>query len=162
MDGSHRLASKGLFYEESVGVPLLMKYKGSIPAAKIDNKSLVSTGLDILPTLCDYAKAKAPSYLSGKSLRKIAEGKPLNRWRFYVASENGWGRMIRSQRFKYCIYDSDENREFLVDLENDPGETRNLANVPQYQKVLDEHRQYLREWIKKSDDTAGLKYLRNG
>ena len=162
MDGSHRLASKGLFYEESVGVPLIMKYKGVIPAAKIDKENLVSTGLDILPTLCEYAEVKPPTYLLGKSLRKIAEGKTPSEWRFYVASENGWGRMIRSQRFKYCIYDSGENREFLVDLKNDPGETRNMANVPQYKKVLDKHRKYLREWVKISGDTAGPKYLRNG
>ena len=31
MDASHRLASKGLFYDESVRVPFLMKYKGVIP-----------------------------------------------------------------------------------------------------------------------------------
>ncbi|MCP4614151.1 MAG: sulfatase-like hydrolase/transferase [Planctomycetes bacterium] len=159
MDASHRLASKGLFYEESVRVPLLITYKGVIPG-KIDKKHLVSTGLDILPTLCDYAGIKPPAHLLGKSLRDIAEGKTVNKWRSYVASENGWGRMIRSKKFKYCIYDSSANREFLVDLLNDPGEMRNLANNQRYKKTLNEQRQFLKEWIQISKDTAGSKYLK--
>ena len=160
MDACHRLASKGLFYEESVRVPLIMMYKGVIHRKK-DNEHLVSTGLDILPTLCDYANIKQPSHLLGKSLRVIAEGKTIDKWRDYVASENGWGRMIRSKRFKYCIYDSGENREFLVDLENDPGEMCNIANNQIYKKALNKQRELLKEWIQMSNDTAGLKYLRH-
>jgi arylsulfatase A-like enzyme len=159
MDACHRLSSKGLFYEESVRVPLIITYKGVTPG-KNDKEHLVSTGLDILPTLCDYAGIKPPAHLLGKSLRPIAEGKTVNKWRSYVASENGWGRMIRSKRFKYCIFESGENREFLVDLENDPGEMRNLANNQRYKKALNEQRQLLKEWIQISDDTAGSKYLR--
>ncbi len=70
--------------------------------------------------------------------------------------------MIRSQRYKYRIYDSGENRESLVDMENDPGEMRNLAHGQQFKKVLDEHRQLLKEWIKTSGDTAGRKYVWDG
>ncbi|MDT8300173.1 MAG: sulfatase-like hydrolase/transferase [Sedimentisphaerales bacterium] len=159
MDASHRLASKGLFYEESVRVPLIITYKGPAPG-KIDKEHLVSTGLDILPTLCDYAGIKPPAHLLGKSLREIAEGKTVNKRRTYVASENGWGRMIRSKKFKYCIYDTGTNREFLVDLENDPGEMRNIANNQRYKKALDVHRQFMKEWIQISKDTAGSKYLK--
>jgi arylsulfatase A-like enzyme len=162
MDASHKLSSKGLFYEESVGVPLIMTYKSVIPSARVDKEHLVSTGLDILPTLCDYAGIKAPTHFIGESLRKIAEDKPVHEWRSYVASENGWCRMIRSQRYKYCIYDSGENRESLVDMENDPGEMRILAHDQQFKKVLDEHRQLLKEWIKTSGDTAGFNYVWNG
>jgi len=158
MDASHRLASKGLFYEESVRVPLIITYKGLTPR-KTDKEHRVSTGLDILPTLCDYAGIKPPAHLLGKSLRYIAEGKTVDKWRTYVASENGWGRMIRSKKFKYCIYDTGADREFLVDLENDPGEMRNIANNQRYKKELDEHRQFMKEWIQISDDTAGSKYL---
>ena len=50
MDAAHRLASKGFFYEESVGVPLIMMQRGVIPAGQVDSDHLVSAGLDILPT----------------------------------------------------------------------------------------------------------------
>jgi arylsulfatase A-like enzyme len=160
MDASHRLASKGQMYEESVGVPFLLKYPGVIPPGRTDREHLVSTGLDILPTLCDYAGVERPAHLLGRSLRPLAEGRPVDAWRTYVAAENGWSRMIRSRRYKYCAFDHTGGMELLVDLENDPGELRNLAGDPASRDVLVEHRGMLAEWIKRSDDPEGAKYIR--
>jgi len=159
MDASHRLASKGLFYEESARVPLLMKYKGVIPPGQVDETHLVSAGIDILPTLCDYAGAEVPRSLLGRSLRAIAEDRTADQWRTYVAAENDWGRMIRSARFKYCAYESGVPRESLVDLEADPGESKNLASDDDYREVLLQHRRLLQEWIEKSGDTEGKSFL---
>jgi arylsulfatase A-like enzyme len=152
MDASHRLASKGQFYEESVRVPFLMKYKGVIPAGKVNSEHLVATGLDILPTLCDYAGIDVPDTLIGNSLREVAEGRNPESWRRFVASENAWGRMIRSKRFKYCVYDDDSDRESLVDMAADPGESRNLVEEQEYHDTLAEHRRYLAQWIEDSLD----------
>lgn len=151
MDASHRLASKGLFYEESTHVPLVLKYKGTIRPRQVDDH-LVCNGLDILPTLCDYAGVAVPRTLLGRSLRPIAEGKGAGQWRPYVVSENNSGRMIRSDRFKYCVYPEGEIRESLVDMQTDPGEMKNLASLPEYQEVLNRHRRYLAQWIEESGD----------
>ena len=85
----------------------------------------------------------------------MAEGKPIGSWRPYVAAENGWSRMIRSRRFKYCAYNAPDNNESLVDMENDPGEMRNLVHAPDFRDVLLKHRRYLAEWIKRSNDREG-------
>jgi choline-sulfatase len=63
------------------------------------------------------------------------------------------GRMLRGQRYKYCVYSEGKNREFLVDLEKDPGEMKNLAGDPAFEKLLNEHRRLLAEWCKKTNDT---------
>ena len=160
MDASHRLASKGMFYEESVGVPFILKYKGGIPAGQTDRKHLVSTGLDILPTICDYAGIDIPEHLLGRSLRPVAESETVDDWRTYVASENHYTRMIRSQRYKYCAFDDPDSKESLVDMENDPGEMRNLVDDPKFQEVLAEHRRLLADWSKISGDNDASKYLR--
>ena len=159
MDASHRLASKGMFYEESVGVPFILKFKGSIPDGQTDRKHLVSTGLDILPTICDYAGIDIPEHLLGRSLRPVAEGETVDDWRTYVASENDYTRMIRSQRYKYCAFDDPDSKESLVDMENDPGEMRNLVDDREFQKVLAEHRRLLADWSKISGDNDASKYL---
>jgi hypothetical protein len=44
-------------------------------------RKLVSNGPDILPTLCDYAGIVVPATLFGKSLRPVAEGKHIDKWR---------------------------------------------------------------------------------
>jgi choline-sulfatase len=158
MDASHRLASKGLFYEESVRVPCLMKYTKAIPAGQVDTRHAVSTGLDILPTLSDYAGVAVPKSLMGKSLRPVAEGQPVN-WRSYVVSENDTGRMVRSDRFKYCVYVSGTQRESLADLQADPGEMKNLAKNPEYTGVVEEHRSMLNDWIATSGDTEAKEFI---
>lgn len=52
--------------------------------------------------------------------------------------------MIRSDRYKYILYDSGSDREQLMDLEKDPGEMKNMATDPAYKDILDEHRQCYR------------------
>jgi len=61
--------------------------------------------------------------------------------------------MIRSQRYKYCVYTEGEIPESLVDMRNDPGEMKNLASLPEYKNALLEHRGYLDRWIGESGDT---------
>jgi arylsulfatase A-like enzyme len=160
MDASHRLASKAFFYEESVGVPLILQYKGAIPAGRIDDRHLVSTGLDILPTFCDYAGVEKPAHCLGASLRALAEGKRVETWRSHIASENNHGRMIRSERHKYCAYEGGEVEESLVDLKTDPGEMRNLAGDPEFANVLAEHRTLLADWNRLSKDQDGDRFSR--
>ncbi len=150
MDACHRLASKGRFYEQSVRVPLLMRYKGKI-AGQVDTH-LISSGLDLLPTVCDYAGLEVPKGVMGKSLRPLAESKNVDHWRDYLVTENHTGRMLRSVNFKYCVYREGELRESLVDMRDDPGEMNNLATAPEHADTLDEHRRYLEQWIKMSGD----------
>lgn len=152
MDAAHAMASKNHFYEESVGVPFLMRHTGSIPKGQVNDRHLISTGLDIVPTLCDYAGIEIPSHLRGRSLRSIAEVANAREDRTFVVSENNIGRMVRSERFKYCVYKIGEDRESLVDLEKDPGELENLARHPEYRKILLSHRAYLKDWIRSTDD----------
>ncbi len=152
MDGSHRLASKNLFYENSAGVPFIMQYKGVIPAGMVNDKSLICNGLDVLPTICDYAGVNVPDYLLGRSIRQVAEGGVDNPRRPFIVVENNTGRMIRSERYKYCVYTGGKNRESFVDLKKDPGEMRNLASDPEYHELLNQHRAYLQQWIEESND----------
>jgi len=171
MDASHRLASKGVFYEESVGVPLIVKPPRGHPVrqtpykrdsgGRIDQTHLVSTGLDILPTLCEYAGTKVPAHLLGRSLKPLVEGKHVDTWRSYVASENRSTRMIRTQKYKYCAYDDANSKESLVDMENDPGERRNLVDDSKFRTVLEEHRSILADWGTLSGDKDISKYLKN-
>jgi arylsulfatase A-like enzyme len=161
MDASHRLPSKSFPYEESVGIPFIMKYKGHIPAGQVDDEHLVSSGLDILPTICDYAGVEIPEHLIGKSLRPVAEGKPVTDWREYVVSEDAKWRMLRSEKYKYTTFSDPTSKESLVDLKKDPGEMRNLVDHPEYKKILQDHRKLLAEWSESTGDTEAFKFARN-
>jgi choline-sulfatase len=162
MDSAHKMEHKSVLYEESVRVPFIMSYKGLIPAGRVDDRHLVSNGLDLLPTLCDYAGIKVPDGPHGLSLRPLAEGQEPGDWRDYVVSESQNGRMVRTDRFKYCIYDSGRHREQLIDLKDDPGEMKNLAEAPEHKQVLEEHRQLLRAGVERAGDRIGAEYVTVG
>jgi arylsulfatase A-like enzyme len=158
-DSAHKLEHKSILYQEALNIPFLMSLPGRIRAGAVDRKHFVSNGLDLLPTLCDYAGIEPPAGRPGRSLRPLAEGKPVESWRTFVAAESQNGRMVRTERFKYCLYDSGAHREQLTDLQNDPGEMKNLAEDPVFKEALDQHRQLLKNWVRQIDDNIAATYL---
>jgi len=162
--GAHGFNQKTVLYEESARVPLIISVPGRARAAMSDK--LVNTGIDLLPTMLDFANAPVPKKLPGLSLRPLALNEPVKSWRDCVIVENDMeqgrstgsveavaqGRMVRTERFKYCVYDHGQRRESLVDLQTDPGETRNLAGDPKDRKILLEHRALLAKFAKEHND----------
>ena len=141
---NHAMTRKGFLYDESVRVPLIVSGPG-VQSGVVDRSSLAS-GLDVFPTLCDFAGIRAPSGAKGVSLRPALEGQTLDR--AFVASEcnNNEHQMIRTNRYKYIAY-KDDPIEQLFDMQEDPGETRNLSVDDAAQQALEEHRCLLTEWI---------------
>ncbi|KPL11118.1 hypothetical protein AMJ85_04510 [candidate division BRC1 bacterium SM23_51] len=147
--GRHQKVLKNYLYEEAVKVPLLVASPGRMLAGKRDSTHLAS-GLDILPTICDYAGVKPPRGALGRSLRPLLEGKPTE-WREFVAAEvQTTGRMIRTPRYKYVAYEGDPVEQ-LFDMKADPGETKNLAGESKHAAALEEHRRLLRDWTSRLD-----------
>jgi choline-sulfatase len=158
--GAHGWNQKTVLYEEATRVPFVLSLPGIIRTG-ISNR-LVNTGIDLIPTLCDYAGIAAPTDLPGLSVRnpeidsrkyvvvsdKMIEGAPLNGWK-----ANPTGRMLRGQRYKYCVYSEGQQRESLVDLQEDPGEMVNLAVDPQFHRILRDHRAMLAQWCREAHDS---------
>ena len=159
LDSAHRLEHKSILYEEAARVPLIVSRKGVTRPGLVDNTHLISVGLDLIPTLCDYAGIKPPADLRGRSVRPLAEGRDARSWRDGVVVESRAGRMLRTDRFKYVVYESGEHREQLIDLANDPGEMKNLAETPEFQDVLNDHRRRLRRWVEETDDEIAAPYV---
>ncbi|MGN6164502.1 MAG: sulfatase family protein [Flavisolibacter sp.] len=169
--GAHEFNQKTVFYEESAGVPFILRCTGQLqPSA---NSSLVNNGIDLIPTLLDFANIPKPTVLPGRSLKEEAIKNESIKDRPYIVVENRMtqggavnetkpvlnGRMVRSERYKYCLYDLGERREELYDLKNDPGETINIAGEKSSKEILKQHRNYLSEFAKKYKDTLALKML---
>jgi choline-sulfatase len=169
--GAHGFNQKTVLYDESAKVPFILKYREKIKPGK--NASLVNTGVDLLPTLLDFANIAAPPFLPGKSIKEAAENDDLLNNRNFIVVENKMmqggpvdgktpvlnGRMVRSKRYKYCLYDLGQKREELYDLDKDPGETVNIAVEPSSQTIIRQHRKYLEEFAEKNNDAVALKML---
>ncbi|MEM7475004.1 MAG: sulfatase [Planctomycetota bacterium] len=53
------------------------------------------------------------------------------------------------------IYFGERPAEELYDVKKDPSQLHNLAKDPEYAKVLELHREYLKQWLAKGDSGAG-------
>jgi len=169
--GAHGWNQKTVLYDESARVPLIVSWKGKTPGAISDK--LVNTGVDILPTMLEAAGLATPKKLPGRSLLPLALGKEVPAWREYVVVENNLsqtgivdgmrptmeGRMVRTDQYKYCVYNRGQQRESLVDMKADPGELNNLATDPSYRKVLLDHRELLTRFGKEHNDPLAAELL---
>lgn len=153
--GAHQWNQKGVLYEESISVPLIVSPPGGTGNAIVDNR-LVSMNLDMLPTLCDYAGITPPADLPGRSLRPLIAGESPESWREQIISQTRHpddGRMVRTSRFKYIVYgEGRQTREQLFDMQDDPGEMVNLAVNTSYKQVREDHRKRLLEWCIDTDN----------
>jgi len=146
----HQMVRKNTLYDEAAKVPLLFSWPGHILENRTDTTHLAS-GLDIMPTLCDYAGIKTPNNMRGRSLRSILDGKSVSINNFIVTEvSTNTGRMLRTPSFKYIVY-KDDSVEQLFDMRTDPGETKNLAESSRYALELSEHRKMLRDWGSRLD-----------
>ncbi|NQU74696.1 MAG: sulfatase-like hydrolase/transferase [Planctomycetes bacterium] len=140
MDASHRMEHKSVLYDEACRIPLIIHTPGTQGRGRVDRDHLVSNGLDILPTLCDYAGVTPPEGLLGRSLRPLVETAERPPWRGELPLECVTGRGIVTQRFKYALHYLGSNREQLTDLAHDPHEMVNALADPRYAHDVDELR----------------------
>ena len=137
-NGCHRLFQKFNLYEESIRVPFIIANLGDqLEVAKdvLDYEHFVS-GVDLVPTVLDYAGIEVPDGVQGMSLRPLVEmtrrnvapeviegenGETTaatdrnNPWRdFAYVESNYWGRAIITERFKYIMeYRPKEEEDFV-------------------------------------------------
>ncbi len=146
--GRHKLVTKNYLYDEAAKVPLVVAAPGAGRGGR-EGQRLVS-GLDILPTVCDYAGLETPPHMRGWSLRPLLEGKGKWSRDFAPAEVTIAGRMVRTTRYKYIAYVNDPVEQ-LFDMQADPGETKNLATEANHADALKHHRTLLADWEQSLD-----------
>lgn len=146
MDASHRFEHKSLLYEEAVRVPMIVSLEGATRPGLVDRDHVVSTGLDLIPTMCDFAGIPKPESLQGRSVKSLAEGKPADSWRTHLVVENHQARLVLCEKWKYMVGAEGPIREMVTDLARDAGEMKNLAKEPAYRDRLQTGRRLLKDW----------------
>lgn len=134
--GEHGLGDKRSGYEESLRIPLLVRY----PKLGGGNKLIdqMALNVDLAPTLLDFAGAPIPKAMQGRSWKPLLEGKAPADWRkawFYCYFfERNFGTptvtAVRTETHKLIKYPGYPQWSEMFDIVNDPYELKNLINEP--------------------------------
>lgn len=130
--GDHGLGDKRAAYEESIRIPMLIRYPAWIKPGTRIPATVLST--DIAPTMLEVAGVKPTAEMKGKSLVPLLRGKTKSlRADFYCEyhAEAQFPRIptwraVRSDRWKYVDYPENPTWNELYDLQADPYEMKNL------------------------------------
>ncbi len=170
--GEHGLFDKRFMYEESLRVPLLIRYPKEIKPGSVSSDFALN--VDFAPTFLDYAGIEIPGAMDGQSLRPILNGKTPDNWRtdmyyrywmhrgnFNLAAHYG----VRSKRLKLIFYygrQLDANGGYegatipeweLFDLQEDPAEMTNVYSDLAYKKDVKVLKERLIQLKKQYEDT---------
>jgi choline-sulfatase len=151
MAGEHGMWRKSNFYEHASRVPLFLSWPAGLPAGR--RMAQVVSLVDVVATMLDATGAPGASPLDGESLLPLARGEAgvLGAWKDSAFAEylaHGVARpmaMLRQGRYKlnYSLDDAPE----LYDLEDDPGELRDLSASPTHAAIREALRaQLLAHW----------------
>jgi len=138
--GEHGFYDKRFMYEESLAIPLLVRYPAALPAGRVSDALVLN--LDVAPTLLDLAGVVVPAAMQGRSLRPLLDGPPPADWRRdfyyrYYEYPHGWHQVrphvgVRGERYKLIHFGADLDSWELYDLWTDPHELRNLYGQAAY------------------------------
>jgi N-acetylglucosamine-6-sulfatase len=155
--GEHGLSvERRLAYEESIRIPLVMRYPPVIAAGSIPENFALT--IDFAPTFIEMASAATAPRYQGRSLVPLLEGTAPADWRrsFLIEyySDTVFPRMnkmaykaVRNDRWKYIHYTEQTAADELYDLQSDPYELKNLINDPSAAAPLAAMQRELRELL---------------
>ena len=159
--GEHGWYDKRFMYEESLSMPLVMRYPREIKSGQMSEDMVLN--LDFAPTFLDFAGVNVPKEMQGESFRSITRGKTPVDWRtsmyyHYYEYPHGWHKVkrhygIRTQRYKLIHFYYDIDQWELYDLEKDPFEVNNLHDDPAYADIVKALKTELKKLQQKYGDT---------
>jgi N-acetylglucosamine-6-sulfatase len=142
--GEHGLSEeRRLAYEESIRLPLLVRYPRLVKAGS--KPAQIALTIDLAPTLLEIGGVAPERTLDGRSLVPVSRGlAPEWRTSFLIEywSDTVFPRIermgydaVRTERYKYVRYRELEGMDELYDLERDPYELENLIHSPGFVSV---------------------------
>ncbi|MBS1659252.1 MAG: sulfatase-like hydrolase/transferase, partial [Bacteroidetes bacterium] len=161
--GEHQLFCKRLSYEESLKVPMFIRYPQWFTPHTVDTTTL-ALNVDLCPTILDAAGIPDTFHFDGKSLHYLLQNPAARTQTLFQYDYNSYGdgtnipsfRGIRSLDYKYVRYSCEDQTEEFFDERNDPLELTNLINDSSYTSLIEHYRHLLDSSMQSLGDTNAL------
>ncbi|MEZ4991288.1 MAG: sulfatase-like hydrolase/transferase [Saprospiraceae bacterium] len=148
--GRHGLIGKQSLFDHSIRPPMMV-VGPDIPAGqRVDADVYLQ---DIMATSLELAGVPKPDFVGFNSLLPLARGTRTESFypAIYGAYEKSSQRMIRKDGYKLISYPK-ANKLLLFDLNNDPQEMTDLADLPEYKEKVEDMYRELVELEREMDD----------
>ena len=156
--GKHGLLGKQNLFDHSIRVPLIIAGPDVPKNKKIKQDVYLQ---DAMATALDIAGIDKPNYVWFNSFFDIAKGEKMKgNYKAIYGAYLDVQRMIRKDNFKLLVYPK-INKTLLFDLNNDPEEMQNLAQVPEHKYRVKALFNALLELQKEMDDPLDLSHIYN-
>jgi arylsulfatase A-like enzyme len=157
--GSHGRTTKGFWYQESAGIPMIVHYPAVVKPAQY---GCVFNSIDVLPTILGLAGLPNPGTLDGTSFAPLLRGGPQKTpeaafgsyYRGLAAgfeTDTGWNqfRAVYTERYTYVLAHGNyasraaKAKEILYDLQQDPYETKPILRGGGQDERMDHFKEML-------------------
>ncbi len=154
---------KGVFLEQVVHMPFIMHIPERLRTESCPSRyDGVIENFSIAATTLDYAGVEIPPEMAAPSLRPILEdgrdSRGLALTEYVDNNRRRAGACVIDERYKYATWGTEYIGE-LYDLQEDPGERRNLWNEPGYADVRREMSEKLMDRMLHSMEPAYTSFL---
>jgi iduronate 2-sulfatase len=166
--GEHGLWQKMSIFEESARVPMLIvapgkNGKGTVAKAPVGH-------VDLFPTLAELCGVKTPANVQGQSLVPMLKD-PESTGRGWALTQvtrgargargdanakRTFGYSMRTPRWRYTEWDEGRQGRELYDHDADPRELKNLADVAEHAKTVEELHGQLASAVKSTFPPSGV------
>jgi N-acetylglucosamine-6-sulfatase len=159
--GEHGMIDKRTMHEESIRVPLIVRYPKLIKPGTVVKEQVLN--IDVAPSIVDICRVPPLENIHGRSWKQLLKGNMRN-WRNSWLYEYNYEKQfpytpnvrgIRTDMWKYAHYPHgdggpDRHTAELYNLKDDPNETKNLIDDPKYASIVRELKVELAHLLKQT------------
>jgi len=150
--GDYGCFGKRSMHDASARIPMIVRQQGVFaPGARCARPASL---IDLAPTFLRASESPTPTSWPGIPLQTIVEAS-----REFVFSQFSVGEnavyMAVSEDWKY-VYSAPDQREFVFDRKQDPGESRNIAALPEITTRTDSLRRVLQNFLAETGEHSNF------
>ena len=151
--GQHGLMGKQNMFDHSVRVPLMVIGPNIAKNERNDARVYLQ---DIMATSLELGGAERPDYVQFKSLLPLLNGTAQQSYEAIYGAYTGGQRMVTEGDYKLILYPR-VPKTLLYNVKKDPHETRNLADLAEYEPTIKKLFKRLLELQKETGDSLDLR-----
>jgi uncharacterized sulfatase len=146
-------------WDTSLRIPLLIRWPGVVRAGSVIDETVLN--LDMFASVLGMLKIKTPPRVNqnGMDFSPLLRGEKTSNWRTEFFGQYdlhnlglAYMRMLRTPEWKLVRHYHANELDELYDLQNDPGETKNLYRDERFRAVREQLQKRLEERMRAIDD----------